>query len=279
MSALIYTLMLFPLIGSLVIFMMPKSRSELFRPIAIFLSIIPFGLCMYLFTNSQSKGSFVNIHTIDWIKSYGISLTFGISGMSLLLLFLTAVLMLLSFLSISKKYSESKGFIGSKIVEILSQEHKCIVVDNHDTYGIMTKEQLNKLYVWRTRNWKAENVSMISGDVLDRLVCLKAFSYNPDIVIHLATYPRAKIVNADPIVGIPKVINTTTNLLWHSEKFSVKKFVYVSSSMIYGDFVDGMKEDGKTKPKNITRLKSYLDKKPNSNSNDKPKRHNSSRTS
>ena len=113
MSILIYTLMLFPLIGSLVIFTMPKSRSELFRPIAIFLSIIPFGLCLYLFTNSQSKGSFVNIHTIDWIKSYGISLTFGISGMSLLLLFLTAVLMLLSFLSVGEKYSESKGFIGS----------------------------------------------------------------------------------------------------------------------------------------------------------------------
>ena len=116
MNILIYTLMLFPLIGSLVIFTMPKSRSELFRPIAIFLSIIPFGLCLYLFTNSQSKGSFVNIHTIDWIKSYGISLTFGISGMSLLLLFLTAVLMLLSFLSVSEKYSESKGFIGSILV-------------------------------------------------------------------------------------------------------------------------------------------------------------------
>ena len=143
------------------------------------------------------------------------------------------------------------GFIGSQVVEQLCKEHSVTVLDNHDTYGIMTKEQLNKLYVWRTRNWKAENVSMISGDVLDRLVCLKAFSYNPDIVIHLATNPRAKIVNADPIVGIPKVINTTTNLLWHSEKFSVKKFVYVSSSMIYGDFVDGMKEDGKTKPKNI----------------------------
>ena len=116
MSILIYTLMLFPLIGSLVIFTMPKSRSELFRPIAIFLSIIPFGLCLYLFTNSQSKGSFDNIHTIDWIKSYGISLTFGISGMSLLLLFLTAVLMLLSFLSVGEKYSESKGFIGSILV-------------------------------------------------------------------------------------------------------------------------------------------------------------------
>ena len=116
MSILIYSLMLFPLVGSLVIFMMPKSRSELFRPIAIFLSIIPFGLCLYLFSNSKSKGSFVDIHTIDWIKSYGISLTFGISGMSLLLLFLTAILMLLSFLSVSEKYSQSKGFIGSILV-------------------------------------------------------------------------------------------------------------------------------------------------------------------
>ena len=93
-----------------------------------------------------------------------------------------------------------KGFIGSKIVEMLSNDgHKVTVVDNHDTYGIMTKEELNKLYQWRTRNWKAENVSVIRGDILDRLVCLKAFSHNPDIVIHLATYPRAKIVDNDPI--------------------------------------------------------------------------------
>ena len=144
-----------------------------------------------------------------------------------------------------------KGFIGSKIVEMLSKDHKVTVVDNHDTYGIMTKEDLHKLLQWRTRNWKAGNVSVIDGDILDRLVCLKAFSHNPEIVIHLATYPRAKIVDEDPIVGIPKVINTTTNLLWHSAKFNVKKFVYVSSSMVYGDFADGTKEDASTKPKNI----------------------------
>jgi nucleoside-diphosphate-sugar epimerase len=145
-----------------------------------------------------------------------------------------------------------KGFIGSKIVEMLSNDgHKITVVDNLDTYGIMTKQELEKLNKWRTRNWNDKNVSMIQGDVLDRLVCLKAFKSRPEIVIHLATYPRAKIVDNDPIVGIPKVINTTTNLLWHSEKFNVKKFVYISSSMVYGDFVDGMKEDGNTKPKNI----------------------------
>ena len=145
-----------------------------------------------------------------------------------------------------------KGFIGSKIVEMLTKDgHKVTVVDNNDTYGIMTKQELEKLFQWRTRNWVAENVQVISGDILNRLICLKAFSHNPDIVIHLATYPRAKIVDEDPILGIPKVINTTTNLLWHSSKWSVKKFVYISSSMVYGDFVDGTKEDANTKPKNI----------------------------
>ena len=145
-----------------------------------------------------------------------------------------------------------KGFIGSKIVEMLSNDgHQVSIVDNEDTYGIMTKAQLDTLYQWRTRNWKAENILYIQGDILDRLVCLKAFSHNPDIVIHLATYPRAKIVDNDPILGIPKVINTTTNLLWHAEKFGVRKFVYVSSSMVYGDFKDGTKEDASTKPKNI----------------------------
>ena len=145
-----------------------------------------------------------------------------------------------------------KGFIGSKIVEILSNEgHHVTVVDNEDTYDIMSVPQLQNLYKWRTRNWNDKNVLEIRGDVLNRLICLKAFSHNPDIVIHLATYPRAKIVDKDPILGIPKVINTTTNLLWHSEKFGVRKFVYVSSSMVYGDFVDGTKEDAKTKPKNI----------------------------
>ena len=45
-----------------------------------------------------------------------------------------------------------KGFIGSKIVEKLSKDYKVTVVDNHDTYGIMTKVELEKLYKWRTRN-------------------------------------------------------------------------------------------------------------------------------
>ena len=40
-----------------------------------------------------------------------------------------------------------------------------------------------------------------------------------------------------------------------------------------------MKKYYKPKTINITKLKSYLDKKPKNNKNDKPKRHNTSRSS
>jgi nucleoside-diphosphate-sugar epimerase len=144
------------------------------------------------------------------------------------------------------------GFIGSKIIEKLSNEgHTVTCVDNKDTYDIISPVDLNKLIAWRTRNWDNKNVSVITGDILDRDVCLKAFKTRPEIVIHLATYPRAKIVDQDPINGIPKVIGTTTNLLWHTTKFNTKKFVYVSSSMVYGDFTDGTREESDTKPTNI----------------------------
>jgi len=144
------------------------------------------------------------------------------------------------------------GFIGTKIIEKLSNDgHKITCVDNKDTYDIITAQALDKLIAWRTRNWKKENVQVIDGDILDRLICLRAFKTNPDTVIHLATYPRAKIVDQDPINGIPKVIDTTTNLLWHAAKWKTKKFVYISSSMVYGDFVDGTREEASTKPQNI----------------------------
>ncbi len=143
------------------------------------------------------------------------------------------------------------GFIGTKVVEKLCQEgHNVTVVDSMEKYNVLSDEKLKKLHGWRTRNW-SKNVSVIQGDILDRLVCLRAFSTKPDVVIHLATWPRAQIVNDDPIVGIPKVIGTTTNLLWHCIKFDVKKFVYISSSMVYGDFADGTKEDASTKPMNL----------------------------
>ena len=116
LSGLIYTLILFPLFGAVVIFLMPKKRFELFQPLAIFLSIIPFSVCLYLFSNENSKDSYQQFDSINWISSYGIKISLGFSGMSHLLLSLTPILVLLSFLSVTENYSKSKGFIGSILV-------------------------------------------------------------------------------------------------------------------------------------------------------------------
>ena len=40
-------------------------------------------------------------------------------------------------------------------------------------------------------------------------------------------------------------------MLWHCQHMPVKKFVFISSSMIYGHFSDGTKEDAVTKPNNL----------------------------
>ena len=144
-----------------------------------------------------------------------------------------------------------KGFIGSYVVEKLCNlGHQIHVLDNEETYDLISRNNLQKLYQWRQRNWN-KSVSGMVGCVTDRNSVLSAFSTRPDVVIHLASYPRARIVNENPIVGVNNIIGGTINLLDHCRHFDVKRFVFVSSSMIYGDFDDGVKENANTKPTSV----------------------------
>lgn len=144
-----------------------------------------------------------------------------------------------------------EGFIGSCIVEKLcEQKHEVFTLDNNDTYDLISTQQLQKLNKWRQRNW-ADRVQKYHGNVLDRDKLLSIFRHELDCVIHLASYPRAKLVHANPSIGVHNIIDGTVNLLDHCSKFKVKRFVFVSSSMIYGNFCDGTKESADTKPINI----------------------------
>jgi nucleoside-diphosphate-sugar epimerase len=143
------------------------------------------------------------------------------------------------------------GFIGSRIVErLLELGHEVSALDNSETYGVIKPDDLKKLYQWRQRNW-GKGVARQDGDVTDKNDVLSAFRPRPDYVIHLASYPRAKIVNNNPWIGVQNIIGGTVNLLWHCQHMPVKKFVFVSSSMIYGHFSDGTREDAVTKPNNL----------------------------
>jgi len=72
--------------------------------------------------------------------------------------------------------------------------------------------------------------------------------YQPHTVIHLASFPRQKVVNANPQWGSRTMSEGLLNLLEYSRKHGVKKFVYISSSMVYGDFQDQVREDAPCRP-------------------------------
>jgi len=141
-----------------------------------------------------------------------------------------------------------EGFIGSWVVEKLSQMgHRITTIDSSETYDVIEREDLDRLCQWRQRNWK--RVRKISGNVtmpLDR-----AWLRKQDIVIHLASYPRARIVHDLPEMGVKNIVVGTTGMLQDCVEYGVKRFVYISSSMIYGNFADGTKEDFKASPINI----------------------------
>jgi nucleoside-diphosphate-sugar epimerase len=68
------------------------------------------------------------------------------------------------------------------------------------------------------------------------------------VIIHLASFPRQKVVNANPQLGSRVMSEGLLNLLELATKHNVKKFVYISSSMVYGDFKDQVKEDALCNP-------------------------------
>jgi len=67
-------------------------------------------------------------------------------------------------------------------------------------------------------------------------------------VIHLASFPRQKVVNVNPAEASEVMCTGLINLLEVSKKYAIQKFIYVSSSMVYGDFVSDVGEDFECRP-------------------------------
>jgi nucleoside-diphosphate-sugar epimerase len=72
--------------------------------------------------------------------------------------------------------------------------------------------------------------------------------HKPELVIHLASFPRQKVVNANPCLGSRTMSEGLLNLLENCKKHSVNRFFYASSSMVYGDFKDYVTEDATCHP-------------------------------
>jgi nucleoside-diphosphate-sugar epimerase len=139
------------------------------------------------------------------------------------------------------------GFIGHNVVQLLEQQgHNVLVVDNETTYGVIPQDELSKLILERKQKIKTN--SLYFCDIADPLAAKIFEQFNPNTVIHLASFPRQKVVNNDPVLGSATMSTGLLNLLEASVRYNVKKFVYISSSMVYGEFSDGVREDAVCNP-------------------------------
>ena len=122
------------------------------------------------------------------------------------------------------------GFIGHNVVRILEQQgHECIVIDTCTDYGFIPKEELTYLVDNRLKriNTQIRKIDIREGTFVDTIFK----TYRPDIVIHMASFPRQKVVEQNPVLASDVMSNGLINLLEKSKKYAVKKFVYISSSM------------------------------------------------
>lgn len=140
------------------------------------------------------------------------------------------------------------GLIGHNVVHrLLQQQHSVTIVDNLTNYGIIPLDEMS--YLINERRPKVEGARFCLADITDSSVMEEIFSSEQyDYVMHLASFPRQKVVNANPTTGARVMVEGLLSLLELSVKYKTKKFLYVSSSMVYGDFNHHIKEDEKCNP-------------------------------
>ena len=123
------------------------------------------------------------------------------------------------------------GFIGHNVVRMLEQEgHQCHIIDTFTDYGFIPKDELEYLKKERKKRFNSvtHHVNITNKNSVDNMF----MTFHPQIVIHLASFPRQKVVNANPCLASEVMSTGLMNLLEASRLHRVKKFVYISSSMV-----------------------------------------------
>ena len=140
------------------------------------------------------------------------------------------------------------GLIGHNVVNKLQQQgHNVVITDTRTTYGIIPQDEIDYLMDERLKKIKTEqiyNIDISNADSIDWLIQ----KHQPAIIIHMASFPRQKVVNNNPAMGARTMMEGLMNLCESAKKHNVCKFLYISSSMVYGDFTDDVVEDYNCKP-------------------------------
>ena len=150
------------------------------------------------------------------------------------------------------------GFIGHNVVKFLEEQgHICTVIDSYTDYGFIPEADLD--YLTRARVKKINAVPR-NIDIRNNLFFIFQ-EVRPDVVIHMASFPRQKVVEQNPKIASDVMATGLINLLETSVLWKVEKFVYISSSMVYGDFEVGVNEDAVCNPIGQYGIMKYMGEK------------------
>lgn len=141
------------------------------------------------------------------------------------------------------------GFIGHNVVRQLEAlGHECFIIDNLTDYGFVHKDELRYLSAERKSRIRGAVHHIDLRDTKHVEDVFRAFAGGCAAVIHLASFPRQKVVSANPVWGAEVMSTALVNLLELTKSHHIPKFVYISSSMVYGDFDDQVTEDYNCRP-------------------------------
>jgi len=151
------------------------------------------------------------------------------------------------------------GFIGSNICEVLLQKkytNKCILLDNFGGYMNPIKD--NFVDFRKQRFPSLKNIIIERCDTSNYKALSSIINkYKPNYIYHTAALPLAKVSNLNneeaKISSVDSTVNIidTINLIKNSNKnFQFNRFIYFSSSMVYGDFKKSIvNEESEKNPK------------------------------
>ena len=127
------------------------------------------------------------------------------------------------------------GFIGSHIVQyLLENGAKSVrILDNLSTGKLENVQDLLDKY---------DNFDFFLGDIQDYNNCLK-MTKNIDIICHQAAYTSVPRSIVNPLDFHTTNVTGFLNLLNAAKCNGVKRFVYASSSSVYGDNSDDIKQE------------------------------------
>jgi len=143
------------------------------------------------------------------------------------------------------------GFIGNVLSkEFLENGWDVTIIDNETTYNTYEPE-LHKQKI-EQRKIGLENAKIINSSIFySEMTKDYVQEEKPDVVVNLANMPIAGVAVEQPILASDTMIRGLLNLL-EGSKGIVKRFVNVSSSMVYGDFLtDPVLEDQVCNPQEI----------------------------